>query len=348
MRKILFLNPDRGHTCSYYRSGGISTNLRKQLGNDYTIEVFAWQDLHTDWQTISEYDLVMMQRPYSATMLDFAKHVKQMNIKLWIDYDDNLFTVTPENRAWQVFNDPSIKGNVKQFISIADVVTVTTEDLKESYLPLNKNIIVIPNAFNDDIFDINRLIVERENTVLWRGSDTHIYDIMTCSLAIDKITAEFPEYEFKYMGYYPWFLKAAKNVAFEKARDIIDYFAVIYNMHPAVVHVPLYDCNFNRCKSNIAYIEGSFAGAVCIVPEWWRTFDNKVLPGTLQYKDDATYYEALRSVLAGEVDIKAMNEIAWQYVKQNLLLSSINKLRVQVIKDLFKSGFESITKRVKK
>ena len=60
MKKILFLNPDRGHTCSFYRSGGVSTDLRKQLGNDYTIDVVAWPDFHTDWQSILEYDVVMM------------------------------------------------------------------------------------------------------------------------------------------------------------------------------------------------------------------------------------------------------------------------------------------------
>ena len=329
--KILFLNPDRGHTCSFYRSAGVATNLRKQLGSEYTIDVAAWPEFHTDWQSLGEYDIIMMQRPFNPQMLDFAKHVKQMNIKLWLDYDDNLFTVTPENRAWPIFNDPYIQGNIKTFLSIADVVTVTTVDLQEYYLQYNKNVIVIPNAFNDTIFDTNRLIVERDDKVVWRGSDTHIYDLMCYGNAISKCTKEFPEYEFTYMGYYPWFFAPSKNIHFEKARDIIDYFAILYNQHPAVVQVPLFDSNFNRCKSNIAFIEGSYAGAVCIIPEWWGN-----IPGTLQYKDDDTYYEALRKVLAGEVNIKEMNELAWQWVKDNLLLSNINKLRVNVIHNLVK------------
>lgn len=327
--KILFLSPDRAHTCSFYRSAGVATNLRKQLGSDYTISVIDWPELRTDWQSLVEYDIVMMQRPFNPQMLDFAKHVKQMNIKLWLDFDDNFFTVTPENRAWPIFNDKYIQGLVKEYLAIADIVSVTTDDLKEYYSKYSNNVVVIPNAFNDGMFDVNRLIVERDNTVIWRGSDTHIYDLMHYQTAINKCTKEFPEYEFTYMGFYPWFLAPSKNVHFQKARDIVDYFAVLYNLHPTVVQVPLFDTNFNRCKSNIAFIEGSYAGAVCIIPHWWGE-----IPGTLQYKDDATYYEAVRKVLAGEVNIKEMNELSWQYVKDNLLLSDINKKRVEVIKSL--------------
>lgn len=329
--RVLFLNPDRSHTCSFYRSAGVATNLSKQLGSNFTIDVVAWPDMNTDWEELIKYDIVMMQRPYNAPLLDFARRVKMLRIKLWLDFDDNLLTVTGENRAWPVFNDPDIQRCVKTLITLADVVSVTNEDLREAYLPYNKNIIVIPNAFNDGIFDINREIVERDKIVMWRGSDTHVFDIMNYTNEINKCTEEYPEYDFTYMGFNPWFLPTNKNIKFAKARDIIDYFAVLYNIHPAIMQIPLVDTNFNRCKSNIAFIEGSFAGAVCVIPHYWGN-----IPGTLQYKDKDTYYEALRSILAGEVDIKEMNKKAWAYVKKNLLLSKINTLRVKVILDLLK------------
>jgi len=335
-RKVLFLNPDRGHTCSFYRSGGIAKNLRNQLGADYSIDVVAWTDISTDWQTISNYDIIMLQRPYHRSAVDFCIHVKQMRIPLWLDYDDNLFCVAPENRAWPIFDDPIIQSQIRKMLEIADIITVTTEDLRKSYLQFNKNIVVIPNAFNDTIFDVNRKLDKRDNIVLWRGSDTHIYDIMCYAPAISKCTEEFPEYEFNYVGYNPWFLgnsdgKPAKNQCFIRAMDVVDYFDRCFSLKPAVVHTPLHDNLFNRCKSNIAFIEGTYWGAICIIPEFWGD-----IPGTLKYKDQASYYEALRSVLAGEVDIVANNELAWQYVKQNLLLSNINKLRVKVIKSLLK------------
>lgn len=327
--KILFLNPDRGHTCSFYRSGGVVKDLRHKLGANYIIDVVSWPDMPTDWQTISNYDIVMMQRPYMGSMLDFARRIKAMNIPLWLDYDDNLFTVAPENRAWAVFNDPEVQKNVKTFLQIADVITVTNDDLKEAYLHFNKNIIVIPNAFNDSIFNVDREVKERENTILWRGSDTHIYDIMSYAPAITTCTKEHPEYEFTYVGYYPWFLAGSKNVNFIKPMEVIDYFNYINNVHAKAVQIPLVDNNFNRCKSNIAFIEGSYWGAVCIIPEWWGD-----IPGTLTYKDQESYYAALNKIVNDEINIKEMNEKAWLYIKDNLLLSNINTLRVNIIKDL--------------
>jgi hypothetical protein len=330
--RILFLNPDRGHTCSFYRSGGIAKGLRNMLGANYTIDVMCWADVSTDWQTIGNNDIIMLQRPYHAAAVDFCKHIKQMGTKLWLDYDDNLFCVSPENRAWPIFDDPATKTNVKNMIGLADVVSVTNEDLRQSYLPMNKNIVVIPNAFNDTIFNINRTIEERDNTVVWRGSDTHIYDIMNMAPAITMCAREFPEYEFTYIGYNPWFLEQTKNVCFLRAMDVVDYFDNTFRLKPAVVHVPLHDNLFNRCKSNIAFIEGSYWGAVCVVPEWWGH-----LPGTVTYKDNQTYYDALSSVLKGKVDIKAMNKLAWDWVKKHLLLSDINKLRVDIIHKLLKN-----------
>jgi hypothetical protein len=334
MFKILFLNPDRAHTCSFYRSGGIVKDLRHQLDSNYVIDVISWPDLPTDWQMLSNYDLFMIQRPYPSSAVALCEHVKQMRIPLWLDYDDNLFNVAPENRAWQVFDDPKIKSQVKRMIQIADVVSVTNEDLKAAYLPMNKNTVVIPNAFNDTLFDVNRELPERYKTVVWRGSDTHIYDIMKYSPAISQCTNDNPEWEFAYMGYNPWFMagkngETPKNTNFIRAMDIMDYMQAGFELRPSVIQVPLHDNIFNRCKSNISFIEGAYWGAMSIVPEFWGE-----IPGTLSYNSLETYYEALRSVVAGEVDCVAQNKLGWEFVKDNLLLSKINKLRVEVIKNL--------------
>ena len=327
--RIVFLNPDRGHTCSFYRSGGIAKGLRNLLGADYSIDVVCWQDISTDWQTIANYDLIMLQRPYHQAAVEFCKHVKQMNVKLWVDYDDNLFVVSPENRAWPIFDDPNTKTNVKNMIALADVVSVTNEDLKQALLPINKNIVIVPNAFNDDIFNINRVIEKRNNTIVWRGSDTHIYDIMGYAPAITMCSREHPEFEFNYIGYNPWFLEQTKNVCFLRAMDVVDYFDNVFRLKPLGVQVPLHENIFNRCKSNIAYIEGSYWGAVCLTPEWWGH-----LPGAITYTDNQSYYDALKNILTGGVDVEKMNNLAWDYVKSKLLLSKVNKIRAKLIKDL--------------
>jgi hypothetical protein len=99
-------------------------------------------------------------------------------------------------------------------------------------------------------------------------------------------------------------------------------------MKPALIHVPLQDILFNRCKSDIAAIEGTFAGAACLVPEFWD------IPGTIKYNSQETYYEGMRSVLSGEVNIVEQNRISWEYIMDVKSISKVNELRVNLIKSL--------------
>jgi hypothetical protein len=320
--RILFLNIDRRHTCSFYRSGGISKDLANKLGA--TIDVQSFSDVLLDWQGIYNYDVVMIQRPYTDAALTYCKHVKQLHIPLWLDYDDDLFTVTPENRAWPVFDDPKVQDCIKQMMGMADVISVSNDYLKETTLKFNKNVVIIPNAFNDSIFPVDRVLPERKKTVLWRGSDTHIFDLMGYAEPMTRCIKEFPDWQFTFVGYNPWFLPKLPNIDFQKALDVIDYFDKGMELAPSVMQVPLADTPFNRSKSNIAFIEGAYWGAICVVPEWWNV-------PTLNYKSKEGYYEALTLAMG---DNSTYNELGWNYVKDNLLLSNINKIRVELIKNL--------------
>lgn len=320
---ILFLSYNKVDACSFYRSAGVYPHLQKISGHNITS--VSWKDIELDWATIISFDIIMMQRPFTGQSLDLCHYIKACRRLLWLDFDDNLLCLPPENEAHQLYNDN--RENIKQIISLADVISVTTEDLKTSYLPFNNNIQVIPNAYNDLIF--HRLeLKKREKIVIWRGTKTHIYDMMCNGQAINQACETFPNWQFLFLGFYPWFLSETQNKGFLKGSDIILYFNTLFKMNPSVMQVPLHNNLFNRCKSNIAAIEGTYAGAVSVVPNWWD------IPGTLKYSNLDEYYEALRSVLSGEVDIVKQNKISWEHIQDCLTLSKVNKLRVELIKTL--------------
>jgi hypothetical protein len=249
-----------------------------------------------------------------------------MGVKLWCDWDDNLLAVPMDNPAYLIYSDKSVKEAVIGCLTLADVVSVTTEDLRQSYLPYNKNIMVIPNAFNDTLIKRNKK--PREKVVLWRGSDTHQRDIETYKPAIDKVCTHWNSISFLYIGYAPWKLEITPNIKLARAVDTMLYLEQIQVIAPLVMQVPLHDNLFNRCKSNIAAIEGAFAGAACLVPEWWQ------MEGAIKYKDNKSYYEGLNALLKGEVDVEKSNARSWEYIQANLLLSEVNKMRVQLIENL--------------
>lgn len=322
---ILFLVPDRNDPTCFYRASGIAHDLQMKSGHE--IVTLQWNDVAVTWQVLSNFDIIMMQRPFSKIAADCCLYAKDMNKPVWVDYDDNLFCLNPENKAFQTYNDPLTQENVKNCLKNADIVSVPTEYLRQAYTPYNKNIAVIPNAFNDGLFKRGE-IKPREKKALWRGPESHIYDLMTFGREVNRATEEFEGWEFIFMGFYPWFLSETKNKGFLPGLDIILYFKKLMDLAPSVLHVPLHDNTFNRCRSDVAYLEGSYAGAVCVVPEWWN------VPGSLTYTDPASYYESMRSALAGEVNLEVENRKAWEYIWDCRRLSVVNVERMQLINSL--------------
>jgi hypothetical protein len=326
MADILLINYSKTDSCAFYRSSGIAHNLAKQSGHN--IQSISWKEIEINWAVISDFDLILFQRPFNKPAFDLISYIKQMNKPVWVDYDDNLLCVPPENGNHSLYNDTENRKALKEILSIADVVTVTNENLKEAYLPFNLNISVIPNAFNDSIFKRSDIMPIRNNSVVWRGTETHIYDLMNYGSPINLASEDFKEWKFIFVGFYPWFLNKSANKGFVKGSDIIVYFKNLMGMAPACVHVPLHDNPFNRSKSNIAYIEASYFGAISIVPEWWEA------PGALKYTDPQSYYECMKAVCSCEIDIEKSNQISWEYIQDELTLTKINKQRIEIINSL--------------
>jgi hypothetical protein len=326
MAEILVLTVSSSDTCAFYRSAGVIKDLRRKTDNNITL--VQMDQVALNWSFITQFDLVMIQRAFTKDILSLCGYIKQCGIRLWVDYDDNLFALNPENPAYSIYNNPDIQANIKGILGVADVVSVPTEYLRQSYSEFNKNIIVIPNALNDLLFKRPVEMPKRTNNIVWRGPEAHIFDLMSYSKQLNTATKEFPEWRFMFMGFSPWFLTETNNKGNIPSLDIVVYMKALLDMAPSCLHVPLHDNTFNRCKSNIAYIEATYAGSVCIAPSWWNA------PGSIPYTDTESYYEAIRSVLSGEVDKAKLNKEAWEYVCDCLLLSKVNIQRLDIINSL--------------
>lgn len=324
---ILCLCVSKNDTCAFYRSSGIIPDLRRKLGNEHKIDIIQFGETPLDWSLFIQYDIVFMQRHFSKESLNICGYLRQCGIKIWLDYDDNLFALNPENPTYSLYNNPEIQANIKAMLGLADAVSVPTEYLRQAYSEFNKNIYVVPNAFNDLLFKRPDL-KPRTNNVVWRGPEAHIFDLMSYSKEINTITKEFPEWRFMFTGFSPWFLSETNNKGHIPSMDVVIYFKTLFDLAPSCLHVPLHDNLFNRAKSNIAYIEGSYAGAVCVCPAYWNA------PGSIPYTDGKSYYEAIKAVITGEVDKVKLNMEAWAYIQDVLLLSRVNIERLQIINSL--------------
>lgn len=341
-KKMFAYCPYPQDSTSYYRGMGVMTDLKKKFNGKLTIEHRKDGEGVKLWNTFDDTDVLFVQRPASPDLVQMMDYFKKVYHRpVWIDYDDNLFELPKYNQAYKHYEKQEIKDNVMKCIQIADVVTVTTHELKRYLDPLNQNIIVVPNAFNNSTIDISRRAnIERKNSAMWRGSGTHIGDVDQFKYEVQQIMIEHADHKFFWIGsethqlyhvfdesFYP---HSKGNAHKLEALDPNLYLLSIEQLGSKVVHVPLADNLFNRAKSNIALIEGSWAGMATIAPDWqeWQ------LPGTLLYKNNKDYYDLMNSALKGDIDVVKSASETWQYVQENLLLSKVNMLRMKILKEL--------------
>lgn len=331
MTRILAAVPLDHDATSYYRAFGVFQNLRKKYIPDLYVENFvgggkrAWPQLYT-------FDILFMQRPAFPEWLQLAKYMKKLNKKIWIDHDDNLFELPPYNRVVDTYN-PVVKKAMLDMMKLADVVTVSTPALQKYFMDnFAIESIVIPNALNDELTPMAEHYNEPTEIekFTWRGSDTHQADLMEFSEPITMAMRNRPNTFWDYLGFNPFYITMTVPQSkwnYHLASDIMIYTENLRGIKAQVLHVPLIEDGLNNCKSNIAWIEATAAGAVTIAPDWpeWQR------PGILNYSSIEEYGSLLMRPID---DAKERWQASRDYIKENLLLTHVNKQRAEIIQNL--------------
>ena len=203
--------------------------------------------------------------------------------KVIVDIDDNV---------WQIPMGNIARGDLRTHVNrammmaesakCADWITVSTEPLKLALQGLNEHIAVLPNYINPKEWNFKR---EKHSKVRigWVWSPTHIPDNREVEDALKVINEKYKD--------------VAEIVIFGTDKNIFDFDtinipAVPFYDYPKtfteagidISVAPLADNEFNRCKSNIKWLESTMAGASFI--------GSKVYPYRFSLKHGKTGYLA--------------------------------------------------------
>lgn len=292
-----------------------------------------------DHVKLSGVDLLLLQRPMRDGDLALLRHAKRLCIPVVVDYDDDYTGVPPHNpRAHHYMND-AIQRKIRSFLTEADVVVVSTPDLKRKLMQHNKRTVVIPNGLDDRLFTHKPAVGKlRPRTVVWRGGDSHIDDLAGFKEAMVKAAHETPTAIWHFVGHPAGeFIKRMPpgTVVDHPFLDVLAYFGKLAELEPHILVVPLADTHFNRCKSNISILEGTWAGAVVVAPKWpgWS------VPGVLSYESPAHMSELLRGALRmRDAELSALRNQAWEAVRTKALASRFNMFRAAVFTELVREA----------
>lgn len=318
---------------SLYRGMGPLAGLK----NHVQLEKL-YLDKGINWEKIRHLDGMFFQRAFNTTHLEVLKMAKNSHLPIWLDYDDDLFHVPTDNPTWKIYGKDAVKITIKECLKLADFVSVSTRALQDSFEEQLKDelkkpvFVVIPNA-HDNLKLKRDLSPQRDKFVMWRGSETHIRDLLTYAPEIVRLSNEFPEWTWLFLGQYPWMMVEhvpPGRMMYNDAVDPVLYFKLIKELRPSLMFAPLHDSKFNRAKSNIVWLEATYAGAATVAPEWeeWRK------PGVLHYSNRQEFHSAMHSAMKS-TELSKLTEASWQYIEENLTLSKVNELRVDLLSRLF-------------
>ncbi len=273
--------------------------------------------------TINPYDIVIVFRPSSSFHLNLVKLAQDMGRKVIIDWDDNPMCLPKENPMHDHYEGE--KKTTVNCLALADEIWVSTEAIKQSFLPHNPNIHVIPNAHNDCIFPVDKKMpFGKKKRIMWRGGQSHMGDIYqpgTTEWIVRNINSN-KKWDFYWLGQKFEFIEYRvkhKNFFHHPGGPAIQFFKMMQDINPEIFFYPLTTNLFNESKSNCSWLEATYAGAAY--------FGNKKLPEF--DKDCILPLEHLSKMLKDDNFelLEQKNKESWELICNDFLLSKVNEYR---------------------
>ena len=270
MSKVYYINSDLGG-CYYVRCmipmihngwDGDRTSLRNKEYPKPEMRTKACQNA----------DIVVFHRPDQEHKLQVAKMLKQLGRKIVYDNDDT-YKGIDTMKLGEILAKKT--GLLDTFISdIADLVTCSTEFLAEEYRKITKTpVVVLPNLIDPDDWDKPKRNETDIVRIGFTGSVALNKDFDDFKDIIQELDAmpnvklvlfSLPPIDWKnnpkVTGMYKKeleFWASLKNVEWQPFVFIEEYFSTLNNLKLDMMLIPRNDDYFNRCKSNVKFLEAS-------------------------------------------------------------------------------------------
>jgi hypothetical protein len=321
MLKIGVYSDKHDSVRDFYRGLGVLSRLPCQ------VEKLELNDL----LTFKHYDIIFLSSPIHSTNLNIIQYAKDQNIKIWTDFDDWIPDVQTDNAAYDFGSQPQNINTMLACVRESHVVTTATEYLRGKLLPHNKNVVHLPNAFNDYCFRLEYNLGKNE-VVSWRGAiDGHGRDLahrLDDLIELDKLFDE-NGWTFSFNSRNPWYVTDhLRNWTRQPELPFFQFMSSFRSLNPSVFIYPLYDCDFNRSKSHLAWLDATYAGAACVMPNYETYAGYPVL----KYSD-SLFYET-KALVEDPAKRKELYEESVNMIGENFCLTTVNKQRMEIAESI--------------
>lgn len=317
--KILYFSLDKYDTTAWWRTCPLAY-IRE---DDFDL-VDISDERKFGWPLYAGATALIMQRPFTVEHLQILYAAKYFGLRIVLDYDDLLDSVDMYNPTYQLYKDNL--NNLTGCLRLADIIWCSTPVIAESYKKFNKNCIVIPNSHNDYVFPVKKKIPFSNDVkaAYMRGGSSHQGDVNEKADLLINTIKEKEDWNFRFMGDRYTYIeqRTGDNMHIITGLPIMEYFRYIHTEKASVSFFPLRDTKFNQAKSNIAWLEATFSGAAF----YGNLAMKEYIPGTVL---------DINNLLEHDMDtLKEYHDRSWSYIQENLLLSNVNQLRIESIRQV--------------
>ena len=255
---------------------------------------------------------------------DEVKQIIQMRKKMGkatlYEIPDNFLRLGPWVAASDALRNPLVRQNILSAARACEAVQFSSSELLEVFGEVNARHQVFENQI--DHFAAPR---EMDRFVFgWGGSLGHMRDLERFTPAIRKFCLDFPEVGFAFMGDRTVFDRLfgfLPNAEYHEPGPVKSYYRFLRKLTVGIA--PLEDNSFNRCRSDVKFLEYAAHGAAPVLADvaCYRRHgrDNETC---LFFKDVPGLYEALNRLRQDSALTLSLAKNAYQYARVKRSLSN--------------------------
>jgi len=229
-----------------------------------------------------------------------------------------------------------------EFMQRVDAITVSTPALGEIVRSFNSHVHVLPNLVDDALWSTSTRNETGKVVIGFGGSSTHAGDIAMIEEALLAIARTYGDrITFKFMGCVTERLASLPCVEFiDFQPSYREYAHALMAAGIDIAIVPLEDSHFNRCKSNIKWLEYSACGIPGVYSDIlpYSSCVTQGQTGLLAGSNTREWIEALETFISQEELRRAIAKAALDDVLANYSLGSNAHIYSEFYQSLLKEA----------
>lgn len=320
MKVAVFSHDGSHHACGYYRV----YSPAKALGGSVS---FTWPvktengSFKVDLSELHECDLFIIQRffPHEVSM-PFIEQLMGMGSPVIFELDDLITDIPADNSThdWAQQCLPHIEEVLKKCAAI----TASTEELGIKLSCYNEHVYVLPNLIDLTLWRKQAPRSCGPVVIGYAGTMTHASDIALLEPVLERLSAKYGNnVAFTFMGCATERLSKLAGFQFIPFELSFEAYAKKLQDTPFdIMLAPLEDNVFNRCKSNIKWLEYSSCGIAGVYADLppYNTSVKQGETGLLVGNDAEQWFQAIcllidQPALRRKIAEQSRNEVLTNY-----------------------------------